>query len=100
MGRVGLCDERYPMAYEDVDLCLRTWQAGLSVVYFPAARLLHHESVTRGTEVGERERLSQERFWGRWRDFFDARSVSSSGGKLRVVYVTEDTGVGGGHRDI
>jgi GT2 family glycosyltransferase len=100
IDRVGLLDERYPMAYEDVDLCLRTWQAGLSVVYFPAARLVHHESVTRGTDVGERERLSQQRFWERWGDFFDARSVRSSSGKLRVVYVTEDTGVGGGHRDI
>ncbi len=57
--RVGLLDEGYPMAYEDVDWCLRTWQAGLRVVYFPAARLIHHESVTRGTDFGERERASQ-----------------------------------------
>ncbi len=27
--RVGPLDERYPMAYEDVDWCLRAWQAGL-----------------------------------------------------------------------
>ena len=46
--RVGLFDEAYPMAYEDVDWCLRAWQAGLRVLYFPAAALVHHESVTRG----------------------------------------------------
>jgi GT2 family glycosyltransferase/glycosyltransferase involved in cell wall biosynthesis len=104
--RVGLLDERYGMAYEDVDWCLRVWSAGLRVVYFPAARLIHHESVTRGTDMGERERASQRLFWARWSDFFDARSVSANGheirseARLRIVYVTEGTGVGGGHRDI
>ena len=110
--RIGLLDERYAMAYEDVDWCLRAWQGGYRVLYFPAAQLVHHESVTRGTELGERERESQRLFWERWSDFFDARSVvAASGGDgaagadvsrdaLRIVYVTEDTGVGGGHRDI
>ncbi len=98
--RVGLFDERYPMAYEDVDLCLRCWQAGLRVLYFPAASLYHHESVTRGTDVGARERASQRLFWELWGDFFDARDVRTAEGRLRIVYVTEGTGVGGGHRDI
>jgi len=98
--RVGLLDERYPMAFEDVDWCLRTWQAGFRVVYFPAARLVHHESATRGTELGERERTSRRLFWERWGDFFDARTVRNQSGALRVAYVTEGTGIGGGHRDI
>lgn len=100
LDRVGLLDERYPMAYEDVDYCLRIWQAGFRVLYFPAASLYHHESVTRGTDVGERERVSQHVFWETWSDFFDARSVRTPEGRLRIVYVTEGTGVGGGHRDI
>jgi GT2 family glycosyltransferase len=115
IDRVGLLDERYAMAYEDVDWCLRAWQAGFRVMYFPAAQLVHHESVTRGTELGERERESQRLFWERWADFFDARSViaaprdgadeaagaaAAGDGRLRIVYVTEDTGVGGGHRDV
>jgi GT2 family glycosyltransferase len=98
--RVGLLDERYPMAYEDVDWCLRAWQAGFRVLYFPAARLVHHESVTRGTDFGERELASQRVFWKRWGEFFDARDVRTADGKLRVAYVTEGTGIGGGHRDI
>ncbi|HEX4483917.1 MAG TPA: glycosyltransferase [Solirubrobacteraceae bacterium] len=98
--RVGLLDEDYPMAYEDVDWCLRAWQAGLRVMYFPAASLYHHESVTRGTDVGEREAASQRIFWERWGEFFDARDVRTAGGKLRIAYVTEGTGIGGGHRDI
>jgi GT2 family glycosyltransferase len=98
--RVGEFDEQYPMAYEDVDYCLRAWQAGYQVVYCPQAELEHAESATRGTEVGERERISQRRFWKRWGTFFDARPVRTSHGALRVIYVTEDTGVGGGHRDV
>jgi GT2 family glycosyltransferase len=102
LDAIGLLDERYPMAYEDVDWCLRAWQAGWRVLYFPAATLDHHESVTRGTELGERELVSQTAFWERWQEFFDGRgeSVRTPDGRLRVVYVTEDTGVGGGHRDI
>jgi glycosyltransferase involved in cell wall biosynthesis len=88
------------MAFEDVDWCLRAWQAGFRVVYWPWAQLRHMESITRGTEVGKRERRSQALFWERWGEFFDARNVRNSNGALRVIYVTEDTGVGGGHRDI
>jgi glycosyltransferase involved in cell wall biosynthesis len=72
----------------------------MRVLYFPAASLYHHVSVTRGTELGERERASQRLFWERWGDFFDAREVRTANGGLRIVYVTEGTGVGGGHRDI
>jgi GT2 family glycosyltransferase len=106
IDRVGLLDERYGMAYEDVDWCLRAWQAGFGVLYFPAARLVHHESVTRGTEVGERELDSQRLFWERWSQLFEERSVGARDparardGRLRIAYATEGTGVGGGHRDI
>ena len=100
IDRIGRFDEDYPMAYEDVDFCLRAWHAGYRVIYAPVARLQHLESITRGTEVGERERRSQRVFWERWGDFFDARDVRTPEGALRVIYVTEDTGVGGGHRDI
>ena len=97
---VGLFDEAYAMGYEDVDYCLRAWQSGYSVVYAPFAQLHHHESLTPGTTVGEREGKSRRVFWRRWGSFFDERQVLSSDGRLRVVYVTQDTIVGGGHRDV
>jgi GT2 family glycosyltransferase len=100
LDAVGPFDESYPMAYEDVDLCLRAWQAGFLILYWPRAELTHLESATRGSLVGERERTSQRIFWERWGPFFNARNVRTADGHLRVVYVTEDTGVGGGHRDI
>ena len=94
LDALGELDEGFEMAFEDVDYCLRAWDAGLRVLYVPAATLIHHESKTRGTMQGERELRSQERFWARWGDWFDARAAS------RIVYVTQDTGVGGGHRVI
>ncbi|HYP49188.1 MAG TPA: glycosyltransferase [Thermoleophilaceae bacterium] len=97
---LGPFDESFPMGYEDVDYCLRAWEAGWEVRYEPAARLTHVESPTRGTEVGARELSSQVHFWTKWGDWFDARELSEPGGGLRIIYVTEGTGVGGGHRDI
>jgi GT2 family glycosyltransferase/glycosyltransferase involved in cell wall biosynthesis len=112
--QIGAFDERYAMAYEDVDWCLRAWQAGFRVLYFASAQLVHHESLTRGSEQGDRELGSQRAFWERWSEFFDGRSAAvtvpatadragagrGAADRLRIVYVTEDTGVGGGHRDI
>ena len=97
---IGSFDDGFPMAYEDVDYCLRAWEAGFEVRYEPAARLTHVESPTRGVTVGERERRSQEHFWEKWGEWFDRREVRAPDGGLRIVYVTEGTEVGGGHRDI
>ena len=98
LDRIGLLDERYGMAYEDVDWCLRAWEAGMLVLYDPRSTLIHHEARTRGMEQGERELDSQRLFWERWGDWFDVREVRTTEGRLRIAYVTEDTGVGGGHR--
>jgi GT2 family glycosyltransferase len=95
---VGAMDDSYRMGYEDVDWCLRAWEAGFRVEYEPGAVLTHLEAETRGTEQGERELESQARFWRRWRPWFDGRETGGSNGGLRIIYVTEGTGVGGGHR--
>jgi glycosyltransferase involved in cell wall biosynthesis len=98
LDRVGRFVEEYETGYEDVDYCLRAWEAGYQVVYAPSARLHHHESLIRGTSVGEPERKSQHVFWRRWGTFFDERRVLTDDGRLRVVYVTQDTFVAGGQR--
>lgn len=48
---VGGLDERnFPVAYNDVDLCLRLNQRGWQSLYEPRAVLIHHESVSRGDD--------------------------------------------------
>ena len=86
------------MAFEDADLCMRAWAAGLRVVYAPASVLVHLESETRGMTQGDRELASKQRFWDRWGSAFDERDVRTADGMLKIAYVTEGTGVGGGHR--
>jgi GT2 family glycosyltransferase len=60
---LGGFDENYPVAYNDIDLCLRVWELGLAVVMQPRAELYHYESSTRGydlTNSAKRTRLMVE----------------------------------------
>jgi hypothetical protein len=45
--RIGRFDEANEVVNNDVDCCLRSWRAGLSVVYTPHAQLIHHELASR-----------------------------------------------------
>ena len=87
LDTVGTLDEAYPMAFEDVDFCLRAVQAGFRVLYYPHAMLIHHESATRGRGVGPRELAAKDLFWRRWRAWFDSRQVEDTSGRARIIYV-------------
>jgi len=43
-------DEQMPVAFNDVDFCLKVQAAGWQNVYVPQAVLLHHESKSRGKD--------------------------------------------------
>jgi GT2 family glycosyltransferase/glycosyltransferase involved in cell wall biosynthesis len=45
-------DETIAVGFGDVDLCLRTGERGYRVIMCPHARLVHHESYTRGASRG------------------------------------------------
>ena len=51
--KIGGFEEELSVAFNDVDLCLRTGQAGYLVVYNPYVELYHYESKSRGTEDSE-----------------------------------------------
>ncbi|MGH9089814.1 MAG: glycosyltransferase [Acidimicrobiales bacterium] len=50
----GLDEQNLPIAFNDVDLCLRLREAGWRAVWTPFAEMLHHESLTRGADTGPR----------------------------------------------
>ncbi|WP_044563798.1 glycosyl transferase family 2, partial [Azospirillum sp. B4] len=61
---IGGFDLRFPVAYNDVDLCMRLHEAGYYNVMCQAAQLIHHESISRGLDFEskeKRERLDRER---------------------------------------
>jgi GT2 family glycosyltransferase len=49
-AEVGGFDERFILAFNDVDLCLKLRQRGHLIVWTPHAQLYHFESMTRGTD--------------------------------------------------
>jgi GT2 family glycosyltransferase len=50
----GLDEHNLPVAFNDVDFCLRLHEAGWRIVWTPFAEMLHHESLTRGADTGPR----------------------------------------------
>lgn len=54
---VGGLDEDFRVAFNDVDFCLRVGATGRSVVWEPDALLYHYESVSRGLDYLDKEKL-------------------------------------------
>ena len=61
----GLNEEQLKVAFNDVDFCLKLLELGLHNIYAPAARLIHHESVSRGDDLSgaKAERFATEVAW-------------------------------------
>ena len=57
----GLNEVDFPVAFNDVDLCLRLNQKGWQSLFEPRATLIHHESVSRGRD---RDPVGAARFAG------------------------------------
>lgn len=68
---VGIYDEEFYMAWEDVDYCLRVFQSGLRCVYNPDVRAWHHEMMFRGRpspKIQEWQAKSWMRLSTKWKD--------------------------------
>jgi GT2 family glycosyltransferase len=70
--QLGGFDVRYaPAYYEDTDLAFAVRAAGLRVLYQPAARVVHLEGATSGTDLGQGPKAHQVRnqgvFADKWR---------------------------------
>ena len=51
----------FPVAFNDVDLCLKLRSAGKSILWTPHAQLLHAESASRGSEDNPQKRARAQR---------------------------------------
>ncbi len=67
----GFDEAKLPIAFNDVDLCLRIGQRGLRHVWTPFAELLHHESASRGKDhspenvaLSDSENYHMRKAWG------------------------------------
>jgi GT2 family glycosyltransferase len=57
----GFDEEHFPVAFNDVDLCLKLNARGWHAIYEPRATLVHHESRSRGSD---RSKANRARFEG------------------------------------
>lgn len=69
---VGGFDERFVLAFNDIDLCLKVREKGYNILFTPYAELYHYESETRGYEntPEKQERFKREidLFKQKWHD--------------------------------
>ncbi|CRN04904.1 Glycosyl transferase family 2 [Pseudomonas sp. URMO17WK12:I11] len=66
----GLDEVRYPVAFNDVDFCMRVRALGLKIIWCANARLIHAESASRGKDLSPEKRARAQReqmhFTERW----------------------------------
>lgn len=98
IDEIGILDDDFQFAFEDADYCLRAWEAGYKTLYFPAATLVHYESVSRAKNktISEKEKQAVTYFWKKWGDWFDKRNVKDKNGKIRIIFVLQTLGWSGG----
>ena len=69
---VGGFDEKIAVGYGDVDLCLRVVDSGRRVLFCASARLIHHESFTRGTSEFDPHPVDTSAFREKWKRLLEA----------------------------
>ena len=65
--RLGGFDEAHDIVNNDLDYCLKAWEAGLRTIYTPHTRLIHHEAVSRAAVP---DAFDVEAFDKKWREIF------------------------------
>ncbi|HWQ57289.1 MAG TPA: glycosyltransferase [Bryobacteraceae bacterium] len=59
----------FPVAYNDIDLCLRIQRRGRRVLYTPHASLYHHEALSKPWRLRRPSRAEVRAFQARWREY-------------------------------
>jgi GT2 family glycosyltransferase len=57
----GMDSDSFPVAFNDVDLCLKIRSSGKAIVWTPHAKLLHAESASRGQEDTSQKKARAQR---------------------------------------
>ena len=72
---IGGFDEKFEVAFNDVDYCLRVRELGLLLVFQAFAELYHYESQSRGLEDTKEKKVrfqkEAELFRTRWKEILE-----------------------------
>lgn len=58
--KVGGFDEKFAVAFNDVDFCIRVTQLGYKIIFTPFAELYHYEGISRGIDTLDNPRFRKE----------------------------------------
>lgn len=87
-------DEKYKVAFNDVDLCMKIREAGYMIVFTPFAELYHYESKSRGMEDSpekiKRFESETERFQTKWKMQLETGDAFYN---VNLTLETEDFGI-------
>ncbi|SDC96128.1 Glycosyltransferase, GT2 family [Desulfurella multipotens] len=76
-NEVGGFDERYQIAFNDIDFCLKIRQMGYLIVFTPFAKAYHFEFKTRGRddtfEKQQKFKKEKDLFTKNWRKILDSK---------------------------
>jgi len=100
---LGGMDEELPVAFNDVDFCLRVRELGYRIVYNPYSMLFHYESKSRGSDLTpenrgrfNRDKLKIHQKWGDvlFSDPYFSESLSKlhADGRIVVDRTAHDSG--------
>lgn len=70
--QAGGYDENLHVGFGDTDLCLKIHQQGFLCLYTPYARLIHHESASRGKQADDPHPIDSALFLQRWEKRLEA----------------------------
>lgn len=59
--KVNGFDEALAVAYNDLDLCLKIFKSGYSIIWTPYSKLYHYESITRGYSFTTEEKQKKDK---------------------------------------
>ncbi|MBF8680111.1 glycosyltransferase family 2 protein [Pseudomonas fulva] len=57
----GLNERDFPVAFNDIDLCLRMRASGYKIIWTPFAKLIHAESASRGKDLSPEKKARAQR---------------------------------------
>lgn len=75
----GFDEHIFRIDFADVDFCMRLRAVGKDVIYCGGVTLIHHESVSRGLNLGRRKRRRMRQEWKRFRDRWGEACVRDPG---------------------
>lgn len=62
VDQIGLLSEKFFLAFEDAEYCMRAWYNGFRVYYNPKIRAIHAEGATRGNTIESKQLKGPEWF--------------------------------------